>query len=128
MNVRANENVKCYLDTHPSIVYKDIAYAQFIVETGHFTSRRFMKDNNIAGIKYKGARLAMGKRRAYAIYASWTTSIEEYARIQARLIKLTNTKTREEYFRKVLPKYAIDKKYPQLIRALCKLLPKHTNS
>jgi uncharacterized FlgJ-related protein len=121
LNVKGNHQVKDCLDNFPSIIYKDIAYAQFVLETGHFKSRRFKEDNNLGGIKFKGAKLAIGHRGEYAIYANLEDCMQEYARIQARLINITNTLSRKDYFNKVLPKYAVDKNYPRLIRKLCKL-------
>jgi len=128
INVKGNDLVLEYLKHHPSIIYKDIAYAQFSHETAHFTSKLFMQGNNIGGIKFKGSRLSIGKLGTYAVYASWMHSIDEYARIQARLIKVTHTLSREDYFNKVLPKYAEDKAYTKLIKKLCKLYKKHTKS
>lgn len=51
------------------IQYPEIVYAQAIIESGHFRSRRCIEDNNIFGLKRNGH---------YMRFDHWTESVMAY--------------------------------------------------
>ena len=69
-----------YLDTKYE-GYSDVTLKQFICETGWFKSNRFVKKNNISGMKFptKRATTAISKdNTGYAVFAHWTDSVDDY--------------------------------------------------
>lgn len=63
---------------HPT--YNKIVLKQFIHETGRFSSKIFLKNNNICGMKhpYKRKTLSLGTKRGHAYYASVWDSVDDY--------------------------------------------------
>lgn len=62
------------------IKYPDIAFAQAILESGHFKSNIFLNNNNLFGMRLAKARqtTAIGKRKGYAVYDNWVMSVQDY--------------------------------------------------
>lgn len=97
--VKANikSEIKLYIENHPDIQFKEVVYKQFIWETGHFKSKLFTKYNNIAGIKFNKRGYCKGKVKRYAKYNSWKDSIDDYIRIQKRILIKYPASTNCEY-------------------------------
>lgn len=98
------------------IQHPEIVLAQTLLESANYTSRVFVKNNNMFGMKYPGRRqtTAIGSNMGYAKYSSWKKSIEDYAFYQKNFLKgkkLTN----QEYLRKLHLTYAEDPKYVKLL-------------
>lgn len=89
---------------HPGLVY-----AQFILETGNFTSERFLRNRNICGMTMPWNRptLAIGTSRGLAVYNSWKESVVDYLIYQSCYMR---NLTQEEYLSGLSP-YAEDKEY-----------------
>lgn len=91
-----------YYDIH----YKEIVYAQAILETGHFKSKGCRRDNNLFGLR--------GKH--YYVYNHWAESVVAYKKkIQSRY------KPGEDYY-KFLKRihYASDPNYTKLLKSIVK--------
>lgn len=58
----------------------EIMISQFIVETGWFKSKLFLRGNNICGMKLakKRATTATGEMFGYASYNHWTDSVDDF--------------------------------------------------
>ena len=97
--VKANikSEIKLYIENHPDIQFKEVVYKQFIWETGHFKSKLFTKYNNIAGIKFNKRGYCKGKVKGYAKYYSWKDSVDDYIRIQKRILIKHPASTNNQY-------------------------------
>lgn len=73
------ELLKEYLTLTDSI-NTDIPIRQFILETEWFKSNKFIRDNNIAGMKYPKSRktTAINSNKGYAVYKHWTCAVDDY--------------------------------------------------
>ena len=97
--VKANikDSVRTYINNHPEIQFKEVVFKQFCWETGHFKSKLFTKYNNIAGIKYNKRGYCNGKIKGYAKYDDWKCSIDDYIRIQKRILTKYKAKSNAQY-------------------------------
>jgi uncharacterized FlgJ-related protein len=89
------------------------------LETGHFSSRIFVENNNLFGMKQARARstTAVGTQLGHAFYDNWKQSVMDYALFQnAYMNKLRKEKAYLKYLDK---NYAeaenYDKKLIQII-------------
>jgi hypothetical protein len=91
---------------HPHIVY-----SQYKIESGHGTSRLFLKHNNLFGMKYPTRRPTTASQRThngYSSYECWKHSIHDYALWQAMYAR---GKSEEEYLQLLSKIYATDTLY-----------------
>ena len=102
-----------------NVRFPEIILAQSILETGHFSSRIFIENNNLFGMKQARARstTAAGTQLGHAFYDHWKQSVMDYALFQnAYMNKLRKEKTYLKYLDK---NYAeaenYDKKLLQII-------------
>lgn len=67
-----------------NVRYPHIILAQSILETGHFSSRIFVENNNLFGMKEAKARstTALGTQLGHAYYDDWKQSVMDYALFQ----------------------------------------------
>lgn len=98
---------------HPEIKYKDLAIAQFILETGNNKSK-LAKHNNIFGIKYN-RKFANGKIGSYATYRSIHDCISHYIFIQNYFSKKYNILTKKDYLWFLKKKYARSSSYTKRV-------------
>lgn len=57
--------------------------SQAILETGNFTSKNFLQNHNLFGMKYNKRGYAIGKgNNDYSIYNDWVSSLLDYAKWQ----------------------------------------------
>ena len=91
------KQVKNYIYSHPNIKYKHITFKMFCIETSNFKSELFLKANNIAGIKKNSSIYSNGSFKGYARYYIWTNSIEDFIRIQKKIILKYSPKNEGEY-------------------------------
>jgi hypothetical protein len=63
-----------------NIVHPEVAFAQCLLETGHFSSDVFKENHNLFGMKVPSQRqtLAIGKNRGHAKYKNWQDSVKDY--------------------------------------------------
>lgn len=102
-----------------NVRFPEIILAQSILETGHFSSRIFIENNNLFGMKQARARstTAAGTQLGHAFYDHWKQSVMDYALFQnAYMNKLRSEKSYLKYLDK---NYAeaenYDKKLLQII-------------
>lgn len=100
---------------HPHIVL-----AQMKLESGNYTSKLALENNNYFGMKQPRRRLttSLGEKNGYASYQSWVHSVLDYALWQREYAKQLT----ENQYLDSLNKYAEDKKYILKIKKLLKNL------
>lgn len=100
---------------HPHIVL-----AQMKLESGNYTSKLALENNNYFGMKQPRRRLttSLGEKNGYASYKSWVHSVLDYALWQKEYAKQLT----ENQYLDSLSKYAEDKKYILKIKKLLKNL------
>ena len=94
-----------------NVKYPHIVMAQSIIETGHWTSKVFRKNNNLFGMKqaYRRVNTAKGTQHNHAFYESWEESVYDYAFYQCRYLSTINNE--QEYFQYLSKSYAEDPNY-----------------
>lgn len=86
-----------------NVRFPEIILAQSILETGHFSSRIFIENNNLFGMKQARARstTAVGTQLGHAFYDHWKQSVMDYALFQnAYMNKLRSEKSYLKYLDK----------------------------
>jgi uncharacterized FlgJ-related protein len=104
------------------IAYPDVVLAQAKIETGNFTSKIFIENNNLFGMKLPKRRetTAVGENRNHATYTDWIQSIKDYKLWQDKMIH--KSPTLEDYLNYLGRNYAEDKNYIKKIRKTMKKL------
>ena len=95
-----------------------IALKQAKLETGYFTSDRFINDRNLFGMQKAKNRktTAIGQRDGYAVYESWKQSVVDYYLWQNDFYRLTG---KENYSRLLVSrKYNLNKNYMKTVLAV----------
>ena len=103
-----------------SIKYPDIAFAQAILESGHFTSKIAKHNANLFGMRMPTKRetMAIGTKFKYAMYYSWQHSVQDYKLWQDQLFKKYPNMSREEYKRYLNKLYSTSRDYILKINAI----------
>jgi uncharacterized FlgJ-related protein len=98
------------------VKYIDIMVAQARIETGWYTSKIFIHNNNLFGMKLPERRLttAIGSDRGHAQYISWQQSVADYKLWQNKV--LIKNKSRRKYLSYIGRTYAEDSNYINLIK------------
>jgi len=95
-----------------------IALQQAKLESGHFTSERFVNDCNVFGMMKAVNRktTSIGQKDGYAVYESWKKSADDYYLWQNQFRKLTGN----EDYGKILEKrhYNLNKEYVKTVKAV----------
>jgi uncharacterized FlgJ-related protein len=104
------------------VAYPDVVLAQAKIETGNFTSKIFIENNNLFGMKLPERRetTAIGKNRNHATYTDWIQSIKDYKLWQDKMIHRAPTK--HAYLAYLKRNYAEDKNYINKIKKTVKSL------
>lgn len=103
---------------HPDIQYKDIAIAQFLLETGNNKSK-LAKHNNIFGIKYN-KNFANGKIGSYATYRSIDDCIDHFVFIQKYFQGKYKIVTKKDYIWFLKRKYAKSSSYTRRVTKIAR--------
>lgn len=105
--------------------YPHIVLAQSKIETGNFTSRIFIENNNLFGMKQARVRanLATGTQHNHATYNNWKESLYDYGLYYSSYLRKINSE--EKYFEYINQLYAEDPNYDTKVRALSKKLKYH---
>jgi len=105
--------------------FPHIVLAQSKIETGNFTSRIFVENNNLFGMKEARVRanLALGTQYGHAYYGNWKESLYDYGFYYANY--LSDLRTEEKYFSYINQRYAEDPNYDKKVRTLAKKLEYH---
>lgn len=105
------------------IKHPDVAIAQAMIESGHFNSNLFKKNNNIFGMKFPRQRTttAIGERSGQAFYKNWLDATKDY-KLWQEARKLTNL-SKQEYIDKLdniycVPPHCGNKKYSKTVMSL----------
>lgn len=103
-----------------SIKYPDIAFAQAILESGHFTSKIARYNSNLFGMRMPTKRetLAIGTKFKYAMYNSWQHSVQDYKLWQDHLFKKYPNMTREQYKKYINKLYSTSHNYISKINTI----------
>lgn len=98
--------------------YPHIVYAQSVLETNNFTSRIFIENNNLFGMKEAKIRntLALGTQYNHAYYNSWWESLLDFALWYSSYAR--KCKTEKEYYDLLSNIYAEDPEYVEKIKKL----------
>ena len=101
-----------------NIQHKDIVLAQAILESSHFTSNLFVKQNNMFGMLDPLTRptTSIGDKK-FASYNTIEEGVIDYALWQSCYAR---NLTREEYFNKLARVYAEDKNYVKKLKDIIK--------
>jgi hypothetical protein len=72
-----------------NIKYPEVVYAQAVIESGNFTYKKFIKDNNLFGMKKAKSRatLALDSEGNYARFNTWRESVIDYALYQSMFVR-----------------------------------------
>jgi phosphatidylinositol kinase/protein kinase (PI-3 family) len=94
-----------------NIRFVDVAIAQALEETGHFTAPVYKECHNLFGMKFAvlRPRTAKGELRGHAYYDDWQMSCIDYALFQARFCG--KIRTEGEYLQFLGRVYAENPKY-----------------
>jgi hypothetical protein len=112
-----NSNVSSFFDNKIifirellNIKFPEVVYAQAVIESGNFTSKKFREDNNLFGMRKAKSRctLAFGTG-TYAKFKTWRESVIDYALYQTAFAK--KCRTRAEYVNHLARNYATGSNY-----------------
>jgi hypothetical protein len=94
-----------------NIKYPEVVYAQALIESGNFTSKKFKKDNNLFGMKKARSRVTLGvnSEGSYAKFNTWRESVIDYALYQTMFIR--KIKSRAAYINHLADSYATSSTY-----------------
>lgn len=111
-----NKNKLANMINRLNIEYPHIVMAQSIVETGHFESTIFHKNNNLFGMKFPNNRLttASGVNLGHAYYTNWQQSVYDYAIFQSRYLYKLDTEN--QYLNYLDKNYAMKEDYDEIIK------------
>lgn len=111
------ENLKSFME-QINMKFIHIVMAQAQVESGYFTSKIFMENHNMFGMKQARQRqtVAIGTGRNHAMYLNWQDCVIDYALYQARY--LSKVKSEEDYYAYLKGSYAGDPDYINKVRKL----------
>lgn len=98
--------------------FPHIVYAQSVIETGGFSSRIFVENHNLFGMKEAQVRahLAVGTKHNHAYYNNWKESLYDYALYYSEY--LSNIRSEEDYLNYINQRYAEDPNYDTKVRRL----------
>lgn len=101
-----------------------IIVAQAKLETGNFTSKVFLENNNLFGMKQAVLRptTCKGTNLNHGYYNNWIESVYDYAFFQAAY--LNDLKTEEAYYEYLGKNYATDPDYIKKVKQIAKTLEK----
>ena len=137
--VQAKENKKntlqevieftpCYKDSIANFLielkvkYPHIVLSQSIIESGNYTSKVCLENNNPFGMKlsWNIATTALGIKNGYAYYSNLRDAIIDYAFMQSSYYR--SAKTEEDYYILLQKSYAEDKEYINKVRKIANKL------
>jgi len=104
-----------------NVSHKEIVIAQALLESAHFSSPIFEKNNNIFGMKEAVTRptTALGTQLNHAYYKDWESSVLDYALWQTSFAR---NLSEEQYLNLLDKMYAEDAKYKDKILTMLKNL------
>ena len=117
----SEENLKLFME-QINMKFIHIVMAQALIESGYFTSKIFMENHNMFGMKQARQRqtVAIGTNRNHAKYLNWQDCVIDYALYQARY--LSKVKSDEDYYTYLKGSYAGDPNYVTKVKKLAESL------
>jgi uncharacterized FlgJ-related protein len=100
------------------IMYPEIAFAQAILETGHFKSNNCKEANNLFGMMMPNVRETVAVRkneRGFAVYETWIHSVQDYALYQEFMMR-NRKMTRSQYLNFIDRKYSESRGYANKLK------------
>ena len=115
-NTKFSSDTLIYMLKELNVKFPHIVLAQSIVETGHWTSKIFLENNNLFGMKeaYVRVHTAKGTQYGHAYYENWEESVYDYAFYQCRY--LGAIRTEDEYFNYLSNSYAEAPNYIKILK------------
>ena len=115
-NTKFSSDTLIYMLKELNVKFPHIVLAQSIVETGHWTSKIFLENNNLFGMKeaYVRVHTAKGTQYGHAYYENWEASVYDYAFYQCRY--LGAIRTEDEYFNYLSNSYAEAPNYIKILK------------
>lgn len=98
--------------------FPHIVLAQSKIETGNFTSRIFVENNNLFGMKQARVRatLATGTQHNHATYNNWRESLYDYGLYYSSYLR--KIKSEDKYYQYINQLYAEDPNYAVKVKSL----------
>jgi hypothetical protein len=98
------------------IQFKDVVFAQIMLESGDLNSRLFKRNNNMLGMKQPSKRetTSLGKTNGYATYGDWYSCLEDYVLYQKSILSKKHL-TKKQYIAYISKHYAKDPEYKHKI-------------
>jgi len=115
-NTKFSSDTLIYMLKELNVKFPHIVLAQSIVETGHWTSKIFLENHNLFGMKeaYVRVHTAKGTQYGHAYYENWEESVYDYAFYQCRY--LGAIRTEDEYFNYLSNSYAEAPNYIKILK------------
>ena len=115
-NTKFSSDTLIYMLKELNVKFPHIVLAQSIVETGHWTSKIFLENHNLFGMKeaYVRVHTAKGTQYGHAYYENWEESVYDYAFYQCRY--LGAIRTEDEYFNYLSNSYAEATNYIKILK------------
>lgn len=104
------------------VKWPEIAFAQAVLESGHFKSTVFKQNNNLFGMRLPRKResVAKGTSMGYATYASWQASVMDYKLYQDYVCEKRKIDSKDEYMGYIKRSYSQSSGYINLLRKIMK--------
>jgi hypothetical protein len=114
-----DDNVLAFMG-YVGIEHPHIVLAQMKLESGNYTSKLALENNNYFGMKQprKRATTSIGEKNGFASYKNWACSVLDYALWQ----RTYASNLSEKEYLDTLATYAEDKKYITKVKKLAKNL------
>jgi hypothetical protein len=115
-NTEFSSDTLIYMLKELNVKFPHIVLAQSIVETGHWTSKIFLENNNLFGMKeaYVRVHTAKGTQYGHAYYENWEESVYDYAFYQCRYLGAIRTEA--GYFNYLSHSYAEAPNYINILK------------
>lgn len=99
------------------IKFKDVVFAQIMLESAELNSRLFKVNNNMLGMKQPSKRetTSIGKSHGYATYKDWYSCLEDYVLYQKAILSKRHL-TKKQYITYISKHYAKDPNYKKKIQ------------
>ena len=100
------------------IRHADIVFAQAVLESGNFKSKRFLESNNLFGLKIARSRPSTScyEYKDHCGYNTWQLSVQDYALFQSAYLK--DLTSRNDYLSYLDRNYAEDSAYINKINSI----------
>jgi len=98
--------------------FPHIVHAQAVLESNNFSSKLFIENNNMFGMRNALVRvnISQGEKNGYAYYKSWIDSVHDYGYYYATY--LWKIDSEDLYFSYLSESYAEDPKYVGKLRVI----------